>query len=65
MFTLSTFQFVAFIYVYILIAPTQLLCAKIVLLSIIVSIQLLRLLTQNKYMHYSSRNADKRYICSE
>ena len=65
MFTLSTFQFVAFIYVYILIAPTQLLCAKIVLLSIIVSIQLLRLLTQNKYMHYSSRNADKRYFCSE
>ena len=36
MFTLSTFQFVAFIYVYILIAPTQLLCAKIVL-SITVS----------------------------
>ena len=68
MFTLSTFQFVAFIYVYILIAPTQLLCAKIVL-PIIVSIQLLRLLTQNKYIvqyiHYSSRNADKRYFCSE
>ena len=64
MFTLSTFQFVAFIYVYILIAPTQLLCAKIVL-SIIVSIQLLHLLTQNKYMNYSSRNADKRYFCSE
>ena len=64
MFTLSTFQFVAFIYVYILIASTQLLCAKIVLPTM-VSIQLLRLLTQNKYMHYSSRNADKRYICSE
>ena len=50
MFTLSTFQFVAFIfYVYILIAPTQLLCAKIVLLSIIVSIQLLRLLTHSTF----------------